>query len=337
MPSVIVIFASLRQADSPSIGSSDRAAIGLAVSRFAAPAIGYYPAEDRFALKYGAAAKLATLEPLEAASISNFDVAFIGQSALANVGGELAGVLAEKSNATLVFDVLDVHRQGSQLKIIKDVGQGNREEWTVAGPVVIVVSAEAVRPPYVSRYRRMMAAKDLASCCTTQQSTDGKAEHRWERTRPRAKLGGPPKLPAGAAEDRMSAAFGIEAASRSSTNNHLIVADAATCARHLIKYLAHHGFLPSAADKSAADHAVDSTVVQPVQPAKTSSHGEVVSLPQRASRGPRTAGDSPSRLSRRPRIAQAAFSSPPNMAPEQRVARPIGRSWDGLARRPRRV
>ena len=165
MANVVVIFASNAQAEMPQMGVSDRAAIGLAVSRFTDPVAGFCPQGDQLAMNYGAAAKIVKVEPL-AITNTDFDVALVGQCALSEFGDELAGSLAEKRNATLVFDVLDVHREGDQLRIIKDIGHGNREEWIVSGPVVMVISADAVRPPYVSRYRRMMAARNRSENST---------------------------------------------------------------------------------------------------------------------------------------------------------------------------
>ena len=198
MANVIVIFASNPQAEMPLMGASDRAAIGLAVSRFTDPVAGFCPQRDQVAANYGAAAKIVKVEPLPS-QIPIFDIAIVGLSALSEFGDELAGVLAEKRNATLVFDVLDVHRDGDQLRIIKDIGQGNREEWVVNGAVVMVISANAVRPPYVSRYRRMMAARNRTE---NEVQTPAKPATEWEGVRPRVKLSRGAQSYGGLAEDR---------------------------------------------------------------------------------------------------------------------------------------
>src|SRR5689334_5239971 len=129
MASIIVVFASNARAEMPHMSTSDRAAIGLAVTRFNGPVSGFYPPGDEPAWSFGVAAKLAKVEPLSISQMPTFDVALVGQSALTEFGDELAGALAENQNATLAFDVLDVQQQGAHLKVLKDAGRGNREAW----------------------------------------------------------------------------------------------------------------------------------------------------------------------------------------------------------------
>jgi hypothetical protein len=339
MPNVIVIFASSAEAEMSQVGLSDRAAIGLAVSRFAKPATGYCPDGDEHALNYGMAAKIARVVPLALPSgISDFDVALVGQCALTEFGAELAGMLAETKKATLVFDVLDVYCEVGQLRIVKDVGRGDREEWIVSGPVVLVTARDAVHPPYVSRYRRMMAARTRSQREPEHRQAYSKPAAEWEGVRPRAKLNRRAHSNDGLAEDRMSAAFGITGVNRTITNDRLIAADAATCASHLMRYLAHHGFLPAKlTDAPLHEEPICAAALSPQPPETPRIGGCNVSIRQGASRGPRFASDSPARLARRPRISPTAGGQLPANASWPRCPRPGGRTPSGLSRRPRKL
>jgi hypothetical protein len=338
MANVIIIFASNAHAETPQLGASDRAAIGLAISRFSEPAAGFCPDSDTVAMNYGVAAKVPDVSTLSSPEIPEFDVALVGQCALGEFGADFAGVLAETRSATLVFDVLDVHREGDDLRIIKDIGHGSREEWVVSGPVVLVIAAEAVRPPYVSRYRRTMAARNRLSAESFQHPAAARPAMEWESVRPRAKVNRGAQLNSGLAEDRMSAAFGISAAASAGANDWLIVADAATCARHLIRYLAHHGFLPeNLAGKSPPEREVNLAVAESSKRQLVSAASSNISMSQRAARGPRFPNDSPQRLARRPRTMQGVSGQSTASIPLPRCPRPIGRTTSGLARRPRKT
>jgi hypothetical protein len=338
MANVIVIFASSPEAEMSQVGVSDRAAIGLAVSRFTEPATGYCPQGDEHAVIYGMASEIAKVVPLPLPRVkSDFDVALVGQCALTEFGAELAGMLAERTNATLIFDVLDVYPEVDQLRIIKDVGHGDREEWIVSGPVVMVIAANAVHPPYVSRYRRMMAVQKQLQSEPEQHEAYSKPAAEWEGIRPRAKLNrGAHSY--GLAEERMSAAFGITAMNRTITNDRLIDADAATCARHLIRYLAHHGFLPTNLAKAPLYEEKNLVTALSPKPQETSRIHECnISIHQRAARGPRFLSDSRERLARRPRVAQADGGQLPASTSWPRCPRPVGRTPTGLSRLPRKL
>lgn len=336
MANTLVLFASNAQVETPQVGASDRAAIGLAVSRFAGHVSGCCPLGDAFAMTYGAAAGLAKLEPLAMPLTFDFEVALVGQCALTEFGDELAGTLSEEKGATLVFDVLDVHREGSTSRIVKDAGQGNREEWLVSGSVVMVISAEAVRPPYVSRYRRMMAVRNQPKIAAEPHNAIARPAAEWEAVRLRAKIGRGAESLRGLAEDRMSAAFGIATANSPSANDRLIMDDAATCARHLLRYLAHHSFLPEGLGKALPGRQREPVAATSSKPKLPPASSQNVSMSRRTARGPRVSDDSPVRLARRPRIVTVPDKLPTN-TPLQRGPRPLGRSPDGLARRPRKL
>jgi hypothetical protein len=306
MQNAIVIFGSNQQTGAPQMGASDRAAIGLAMARFSGRVKGFCPGRDLLAVNYGAAAGISRLAWLQLSVDLDYDVALVGMGALAQHGDKLAGIIAERKNATLVFDVLDFHFEDSTLKIIKDAGRGNREEWAVVGPVVLVISADAVRPSYVSRYRRQMAAHvELNDTKAGSGAPPLNHAADWKAVRPRAKLGRRAQSWTGQAEDRMSTAFGIVAVVSSDANDRLIIADPATCADHLLRYLAHQGLLPTAVAKSFSERQNISEIVRPSKQTTDAESLRKVLVTLRASRGPRTRDDTSHRLARSPRNASA--------------------------------
>jgi hypothetical protein len=316
MQNAIVIFGSNQQTEAPQMGASDRAAIGLAMARFSGVK-GFCPGRDLLAVNYGAAAGISRLAWLQLSVDLNYDVALVGVGALAQHGDKLAGIIAERKNATLVFDVLDFHFDDSTLNVVKDVGRGDREEWAVVGPVVLVISADAVRPPYVSRYRRRMAVhvrlndtKAGIGSPLVSNAAD------WKAVRPRAKLGRRAQSWTGQAEDRMSTAFGITAVVSSGANDRLIIADPATCADHLLRYLAHRGLLPTAVAKNFSERQDISEIVRPPKQTTDAESLRKVLVSLRASRGPRTRDDTSHRLARRPRNASAPTDELAKNAPQ---------------------
>ncbi len=336
MPTAIAIFATNQLAIEPELGRSDRAAIGLALKQSAGSARGFCPPGDQLAFQYGIAAKISTMQFLSTPEDLNFGVALIGHGALMYYGDEFAGVLAEQRNATLIFEVLDFYQEGRCLKVTKDAGQGNREEWTLTGPVVLVASAEAVRPPYVSHYRRQMAAKKIPAGICRDAVSSHRAVH-WENIRPRPKSGKVSHTWNGQAEDRMSAAFGMTTAVTSQTNDRVIVADAATCARHLLRYLAHHGFLPSGSNVTLAEPEQEKKTQRSLSPEKgrTASHNTLIS--SRGARGPRNSQSSRPQIARRPRRAMTSSWDLPTQMRSGRCPQVAGQPAQRYVRRPRRL
>ena len=152
-------------------------------------------------------------------------------------------------------------------------------------------------------FTRAMAARNRAD---NKYQTPAKPAPEWEGVRPRVKLSRGAQSYGGLAEERMSAAFGISAANSSNAKGRLIVADAAACARHLMRYLAHNGFLPASLVKAPPDLEEKMAAVRPPNAQATSPVFGKISLTQRAARAPRYPNDPPQRLARRPRIVQAA-------------------------------
>jgi len=244
---IIAIIGSMpERGDQPRhISASDRAALGLALLNARQPVKAYCATDDELAAQYGLAAGAAEICPLEEIN-AEFDLAIIGLGAVDRSYENLAGIIAERRRATLVVAALDVSIQNDRWALLKDVGRGCREEWTVAGPAVVVVSEDARRPPYVSRHRRRLAMQGLQREPAKMRSEESSLMNvpAWTPSRPRAHAARHAELLTGAADDRMSRAFGIGDASAPELDTNIIKADAETCAQHLLRYLAHHGFLP---------------------------------------------------------------------------------------------
>lgn len=272
------------------IARADAGAIALATRRFKMPFEAVTLTDHagcdqacRWAMAAGAsnlrrAANLAEIE---------FDVALVG----AGVGmnrDRFSASLALTRNASLVLDVIDVERTEHALRVTRDLGRGSREVLLVEGAVVLAVAESAVRLPYISHHRRANLKLDLPV-----KNSDVPAE-RWQPIRPRTKSSGLAQKTAGTAADRMQATFGIEQTSSESMAN-IVEGDAETCARHLLRFLAHHGFI---ARKVDGDIAPASQVIL----AKTvERRAEAHVLNGQLARGPRGAGGVTRGIERRPR------------------------------------
>ena len=217
---------------------SDRAA-AIWAATMDAGARAYCLAGDVSAAEFAIAAGCTLVPDLELAMAQEFDVAWIGAGFLDCVGDEFAGRLAERSAATLLFDVLQCDRSASAaFTVVRDAGRGAREVLEVTGRLVLSISPTAPRPPYVSRFRRQQARMRITSL-VEQPEVVPLAD--WRPVRPRTRRASPPV--AGAALDaRMDAAFGMSP-SQSRHSGPPIEADPRACAQHLLRYLVHHGFL----------------------------------------------------------------------------------------------
>lgn len=239
MPNVIVLLASEEIPDGRrSIPLSDRATVALALAG-SRNAVAYFSADDATAAEFAFAAGILQVESLPDSAITNFDLAMIGEAFVARYGDDFAGRLAEESSAALIFDVLSCDELSAGVrKVIRDAGRGAREVIELSGPAVLVISPSASRPGYVSRFRRLQARKAMAHS-TANAAIAESVQWQPVRLRTRKAVSTTSDL---LAEQRMDAAFGVAAKAESVTGP--IVADPATCARHLVRYLAHHGFLP---------------------------------------------------------------------------------------------
>jgi hypothetical protein len=311
MPRVIVLIASEETPDGlRSMPLSDRAAVALALAS-SPNAAGFYSTDDLTAAEFALAAGITQVEPISEAPA--FALAILGESFIALKGDDFAGRLAEQTSAALIFDVLSCEETSPSVRrVIRDAGRGAREILELTGPAVLVVSSAASRPAYVSRYRRQQSRKMLMNSAIQSAISDGIA---WQpvRLRTRKMIGTTAEAHA---DQRMDAAFGVETKTESA--NGPIIADPATCARHLVRYLAHHGFLsPMAVDLESAtplrlgEGHGPSSISTPVEDSGTCH-------PAAVARRPRRPQDSPQRQHRQPRlIGQVIMTSP-------RVPRRIG-------------
>ena len=258
---------------------SDRGAVALAMARFSGDVRAY--AADADARCFARAAGVETVEEISDPGMGAFAVVLIGRGGCAERGDLLPARLAEASGAALVYDVIDVQRKTDGLMVTRDLGRGARDLLSVRGRAVLVISESVERGPYVSRYR--MNAVKAASGESVARREQSCVE--WEPTTPRVRLGDCAARVAGSAAERMNALFGVDGIAGNTAS--LVRGSAEECARHLLRYLSHHGFVErglGGESQSAAEQAIDS---------------------QSAARGPErsTAGAAsiPTRLRRRPR------------------------------------
>lgn len=314
---LVVIGAEGASPASGSIPPADRAAIGLALSRFAAhesallpPAPGGDPGEavppgppppfdvaavsldgDTEALRYALAAGADRAALAEDPWQLEFDVALLGEAGAAPWGDGLAAVLAEAQGAALVVDVLDVEWRAGVVRILRDLGRGAREIFAAEGPVVLACSPEAERPRYVGRRRWRAADPDRIG----RQEAAGPGRlplppagaEAWEPARPRTRGG--KRAPRG--QEALGALFGITR-NTGGEQAHIVQADPETCARHLLRFLSHHGYIetpaPDDAVATAAAGAGAEEAAGTAAPATDSAGtGQEPAAPPRLRRGPR--------------------------------------------------
>lgn len=207
---------------------------------------------DDVALRYALAAGANTASRLDAPDQLDFDVALLGEGGAGPAGDLLPAMLAEFHQAALVLDVLDVEPVPEGLRVLRDLGRGAREILRVTGPAVLVVSPEAARPLYVSRHRWRSARLDRiedrrgvngrSPAPVEPQELNGAG---WEPARPRTH-GAHRANGSTSALQRMGDIFGIEDTGPADESSHVIQADARTCAKHLLRFLGHYGFIERA-------------------------------------------------------------------------------------------
>jgi len=214
---------------------SDRGAVALAIARFG-PAICAY-ASDADARCFARAAGIETVAEISNLEIDGVDVALIGRGGCGECGDALPARLAEESGAALVYDVLDVQLESDRLVVTRDMGRGARDVLGVRGRAVLVVADSVARGPYVSRYR--IDAEKAAGGDSSAPRTSSGVE--WEPATPRVRLGDHASRVAGRAIERMNALFGL--GETADNDLSLVRGSADECARHLLRYLSHHGFI----------------------------------------------------------------------------------------------
>jgi hypothetical protein len=278
---------------------SDRGAIALALARFSGDVRAY--AADADARCFARAAGVETVEEISDPELGAFAVALIGRGGCAERGDLLPARLAEASGAALVYDVIDVQRDTDGLTVTRDLGRGARDLLSVRGRAVLVVAESVERGPYVSRYR--MNAVKVASGESVARKEQSCVE--WEPTTPRVRLGDHAARVAGSAVERMNALFGAGEIAENTAS--LVRGSAEECARHLLRYLSHHGFVErglGGEPRSASEGAVALQAAARRLERKQSAAEEAMSSQAAARRPERStvgAASIPTRLRRRPR------------------------------------
>jgi hypothetical protein len=165
-------------------------------------------------------------------------------------GDLLPAQLAEQHGAALVFGVLELSISGRTVRATRDLGRGARDVLDVPLPAVLVLADSVKRLGYISQHRLQRAAVATAAPAAPDDQT---ADH-WAPTVPRVRLGDHAARTAGSATDRMNQLL-APADDANAGGIMLIQEDAETCARHLQRFLCHHGFLdaePLAVQQPAA-------------------------------------------------------------------------------------
>lgn len=318
MRALVIIATDIANDDSRKLLPGDRAAAFWGVTLAGADCRVQVPDNDRAPLIYANAvgAKnqpwLTRLEPQP-------DLVLIGPGAINRLGDAFAGRLAYELSAELLFDALQVRREVDAWRVVCDAGRGAQDIVSVSGPVVLVVSEDAPRPPYVSRFRLTLADRSIPIVV-------GEAIPRisWQPVIPRApRSTGMKDIDAAT---RVNGAFGIQAGVDRPRDAVIVAEEPAVCAQVLLRYLVHHGFIsrplrgPLPGIVSAPSPQDREQVSESAQVVVSDQSSNVTLL-----RGPRRPGDSVQRMNRRPRNV-----SRPSCRRDRTVR-------DRLRRKPRRL
>jgi hypothetical protein len=258
---------------------SDRGAVAVAMARFG-PAVCAY-ASDSDARCFARAAGVTTVEEISNLEIDRVDVALIGRGGCGEFGDALPARLAEECGAALVYDVLDVQPESDRLVVTRDLGRGARDVLGVCGRAVLVVADSVVRGPYVSRYR-INAEKAASGESPAPRMSTGIG---WELATPRVRLGDHASRVAGRAVERMNSLFGLVGTAKNEAS--LVRGSADECARHLLRYLSHHGFIDRGLGGAQGRTSEGVATSQPAEGRREKSATDAAPIPIRARRRPR--------------------------------------------------
>ncbi len=222
------------RAGSSALPMSDRGAIALAAAGFGADVCAY--ASDADARCFARAAGIANVAETSELEMGSIDVVLIGRGGCGADGDAFPARIAEESGAALVCAVIDVQPESDRLVVTRDLGRGARDLLCVRGRAVLVVADSVARGPYVSRFR--LDAEKAAS--GEMAARDARGSSGWKPVTPRVRLGDHAARVGGRAVERMNALFGVGEVVESSAS--LVRGSAEECARHLLRYLSHHGF-----------------------------------------------------------------------------------------------
>ena len=339
MRRVAVIIGSRQEAGtsalaSPTLPTSDRAAIGLAVQRFGGLVHAYCRRDDPEAWRYALAAGATDVRHLEAVAGLDFDVMLVGSGGAEPYGDLLLAQLATEKQCAVVFEVLDVVCGTDVLTVTRDLGRGSTEVLALDCPAVLGIAAEAPQLLYVSRYRRQVV-EAAVQVSHTESLADPLAalSSPWEPARPRVHLADLDARTTGSASTRLQMLFGVGAApDQGNDRSHIIAADAATCAQHLLRFLSHHGMITvSMARPLPAVSAVEAVDSHRQRPAPT--------LWEPHRRGPRPLAGATGGAERRPRPLAGDVAPPQPAEPivHSRAPRPPGAPAPQRQRGPRPV
>ncbi|MCE9592292.1 MAG: hypothetical protein K8S99_17435 [Planctomycetes bacterium] len=301
---------------------SDRAAAAVAKQMARGPFHAAARGGDVEAMRYALASGARSVGLLDADTHTDFDIALIGSGGCGELGDTLPATLAETRGAALVFEVLAAEITGEALRVTRDLGRGAREVLRVTPPAVLVMSGDAPRGGYVSRHR--LRSINLSLMPPPLALSDEAAPTDWEHVRPRTRTTDLAARTGGPATARMQNVFGItESIAAPAESSNLITADAATCARHLLRYLAHHGFITRKMEPvtDAPEPAAQSTTNLATTPTRAASG---LSLTHRLARSPRPVDQPVTGITRRPRPASTSAQLPAASHNRLRGPRPVG-------------
>jgi hypothetical protein len=339
MRRVAVIIGSCEEVGGPvtlprPLPKSDRATIGLAIKRFGGQVDAYCLGDDEDALRYALAAGAATATRLDDVSAIDFDVVLIGSGGAGPWGDLLPALLAERKQCAMVFDVLDVDPSPGGITVRRDLGHGSREVLSLSGPAVLSIAENAEQLLYVSHYRRQavrvaLPAPSAGPALDPLLAVSGP----WEPVRPRVKTGSLAAKTGGSASARMQALLGMTAgADRENVRAHVIVADAATCARHLLRFLSHHGII-------ATSGMAPAECVSTEEDAESSRQRAGTTIRPQSVRGPRLLEGDGRGIERGPRPLETGVvpSRQTRIEKRTRGPRPVGQAVSQRGRGPRSV
>jgi electron transfer flavoprotein alpha/beta subunit len=316
---------------------SDRAAVGLAMQRCGGQVHAYCLHDDAEALRYALAAGAASATRVADVEAINADVVLVGSGGAEPWGDLLPALLAAHRQCAMVLEVLDVASGPHGMTVTRALGRGSREVLAMSGPAVLGIAEEAPQLLYVSRYRRQaVRAALLAPHTGSARQPRTTVGDPWELARPRVKTGNLATKTAATASARLQALQGLSTGTaREDEHAHIITADATTCARHLLRFLRHHGIIAASTPSPtapAASATVENTVAH-----STPAPSQPPWAPHR--RGPRPLQGERRGMARRPRPRPPDVASPPqaHAGIRPRSPRPVGQDTSQQRRGPRPV
>ena len=306
---------------------ADRAVIELAIDRCAEGPEVYCVAADDAALRYALAAGASRVGVLSDLQAVRATWVMVGPGSLADYGDWLPAALAERLAAALVFEIQEILTvEENALTVLRNLGSGDRDELTVTAPAVLVFAAELAPTRYVSRFRQSaVRAVPVSGDAQELPNPLRRLFGDWETVRPRVRPAAPAPGGLATAEDRTNTVFGLGADDAGSRDSHQpLLADPATCAAHLLRYLSHNGLLPRAVPSALSGAPTGTGNVS-----GDSLPPPIVASPPEGS---------PPLSTRRPRLPGAVLAGRQERQPRRLDAPPQMVAFaDEMARRPRRT